>query len=30
MNINIDEKALAYLKKANAKALTVDLIGCSS
>lgn len=30
MNINIDEKALAYLKKANAKAITIDLIGCSS
>lgn len=30
MNINIDEKAIAYLQKLNAKALTIDVIGCSS
>ena len=30
MNINIDEKAIAYLKKQNSKAVTIDVIGCSS
>lgn len=30
MNINIDEKAIEYLKKHNSVAVTVDVIGCSS
>lgn len=30
MNINIEEKAIEYLKKHNSTALTIDLIGCSS
>ena len=30
MNINIDEKAIEYVKKHNSKAVTIDVIGCSS
>jgi len=30
MKINIDEKTIEYLKKHNSKALTIDVIGCSS
>ena len=30
MNVNIEEKALNYLKTKGAKAVTVDLIGCAS
>ena len=30
MNINIDEKAIEYLKKHNSTAVTIDVIGCSS
>jgi len=30
MNINIDVKAIEYLKKHNSTAVTIDVIGCSS